>query len=139
MGYSYSSLGMLLWKRLECYPILFRMLFKMRCNACPEDSEYVERALETTVRLTGDCLALREQQRVQEAALRALRQVEREQTRAHNALEHVKRDKARDFAHTHERRDLAEHRFEELQEQMEKRCDASLVLDLSSTGIVIHI
>ena len=82
----------------------------------------MESALDTTVRLTGDCLALREQQRVQDAALRALRQVEREQVRGQAALEQSKRDRARDLARTCERRDVDERRYEQLQAQVENRC-----------------
>lgn len=81
----------------------------------------MDRALDTTVRLTDDCLALREQLRVQEAALKALRQVEREQLRAQAALEHSKRDRARDLVHTNERRELAGRRLEQLQAQMDER------------------
>ena len=78
------------------------------------------------MRLTGDCLALREQQRVQDAALRTLRQVEREQVRGQAALEQSKRDRARDLARTLERRDVDERRYEQLQAQVDNRCEPKI-------------
>lgn len=99
----------------------------------------MDRALDTTVRLTDDCLALREQLRVQEAALKALRQVEREQLRAQAALEHSKRDRTRDLAHTNERRELAGRRLEQLQAQMDERWASRLLLLSSKRYLYEHM